>query len=272
MGVVSHRKVVSTDASNLGWGALFEGRPVFGHWSDQENLLHINCLEMLAVEKALMHFLPFLRGHHVLVRTDNTSVVAYVNRQGGVRSKQLCALTERLLVWAQHSLRSLRASHVPGHLNEGPDRLSRDNVPPGEWSLHPQTVQSLWRRFGRAKVDLFASIDNAHCPAFFSKSEDALAQSWPSGPLYAFPPVSLLPQVIERVRKARHTVLLIAPFWENQAWFPELIQLADSAPWPIPVRRDLLSQARGSIWHPHPEHWSLHAWSLNNYMLIYQKG
>ena len=142
---------------------------------------------------------------------------------------------------------------MPGHLNEGPDRLSRDSVPPGEWSQHPQTVQSLWRRFGKAKVDLFASKDNAHCPEFFSKNEDALAQIWPSGPLYAFPPVSLLPQVIKRIREARHTVLLLAPYWENQAWFPDLIQLADSAPWPIPVKRDLFSQARGSIWHPHPE-------------------
>ena len=132
MGVVSHRKVVSTDASNRGWGALLEGRPVYGLWSDQESLLHINCLEMLAVENALKHFLPYLQGHHVLVRTDNTSVVAYVNRQGGVRSKALCTLAERLLVWAQHSLRSLRAAHVPGLLNVGPDRLSRDNVPPGE--------------------------------------------------------------------------------------------------------------------------------------------
>ena len=36
MGAVSYRKVISTDASNLGWGALFEGKPVFGLWSDQE--------------------------------------------------------------------------------------------------------------------------------------------------------------------------------------------------------------------------------------------
>ncbi|CAM4578880.1 unnamed protein product [Leuciscus chuanchicus] len=56
---------------------------------------------------ALRHFLPCLRGHHVLVRTDNMSVVAYVNRLGGIRSKNLNALAECLLVWAQHSLLSL---------------------------------------------------------------------------------------------------------------------------------------------------------------------
>ncbi|XDV26804.1 hypothetical protein PO909_030435 [Leuciscus waleckii] len=91
------------------------------------------------------------------------SVVSYINRQGGIRSEKLYRLAERLLVWAQCNLRSLRAAHVPGILNIGPDRLSRNNVPAGEWSLHPQTVHLLWKKFGRAEVDLFASQENAHC-------------------------------------------------------------------------------------------------------------
>ncbi|KAL1256604.1 hypothetical protein QQF64_012149 [Cirrhinus molitorella] len=40
---------------------------------------------MLAMFRGLKHFLPDLRGHNVLVRMDNTSVVAYINRQGGGR-------------------------------------------------------------------------------------------------------------------------------------------------------------------------------------------
>ncbi|KAG1925996.1 apolipoprotein L3-like, partial [Pimephales promelas] len=87
LGVISKLKVVSTDASNSGWGALYKGRPTFGLWSSQEKSLHINCLEMKAVENALRFFLPFLKGHHVLVRTDNMSVVSYINRQGGLRSQ-----------------------------------------------------------------------------------------------------------------------------------------------------------------------------------------
>lgn len=34
----------------------------------------------------LQHFLPFLEGHHVLVRPDNITVVAYLNKEGGLRS------------------------------------------------------------------------------------------------------------------------------------------------------------------------------------------
>ncbi|XP_073675941.1 uncharacterized protein [Garra rufa] len=191
---------------------------------------------MLAVENALARFCPRIKGSHVLVRSDNVSVVSYINRQGGLRSRNLYRLAERLLVWAQCNLRSLRAVHVPGLLNVGQDRLSRNNVPAGEWSLHPQTVQLLRKNFGRAEVDLFASQDNAHCPEFFSKSKDALAHVWPLPPLYAFPPISFLPQVIERIKEDGCSVLLVAPFWENQPWFPALMQLTSTAPWPVPVK------------------------------------
>ncbi len=37
----------------------------------------------------LMNFLADLRGHHVLVYSDNTSVVSYINYQGGLRSRPL---------------------------------------------------------------------------------------------------------------------------------------------------------------------------------------
>lgn len=43
---------------------------------------------------------------------------------------------------------------------------------------------------------------------------------------------------------------------------PEMVQLLSPAPWPIPLRRDLLSQAKGTICHPHPDLWSLHLWPL----------
>ncbi len=112
MGLVHTRKVVTTDASNTGWGALCEGKPTFGHWSETESGFHINCLEMLAVCRACQFFLPDLIGRHVLIRSDNMSVVSYINHQGGVSSKRLFILAERLLEWAQLNLRSLRAAHL----------------------------------------------------------------------------------------------------------------------------------------------------------------
>ncbi|KAL0161520.1 hypothetical protein M9458_045245, partial [Cirrhinus mrigala] len=150
------RKVVTTDASNKGWGALCDGNPAFGLWSKAGKGFHINCLEMLAVCHALRSFLPDLKGHHVLIRSDNMTVVSYINRQGGLSSRHLFTLVKDLLEWAQLNLASLRAVHVPGRLNQGADMLSRSNVPSGEWTLHPQTVQKIWEVFGKAETTLIA--------------------------------------------------------------------------------------------------------------------
>ncbi len=79
----------------------------------------------------------------------------------------------------------------------------------------------------------------------------------------AFPPVSLLAQTLCKVREDEEQVLLVAPYWPNRTWFPELMLLATAPPWQIPLRRDLLSQRGGTLWHPRPDLWNLHVWSLD---------
>ncbi len=68
----------------------------------------------------------------MLVRSDSRSVVSYINHQGGLVSKRLCALVNDLLVWAQTNLRSLKATHVPGKMNQGSNMLSRNKASSGE--------------------------------------------------------------------------------------------------------------------------------------------
>ncbi len=205
---VSRHAVVYTDASAKGWGATFNGHAVSGVWTGPQLHWHINCLELLAVHLALNRLKRRSRGEHVLVRTDNTATVAYINRQGGLRSRRMSQLARHLLLWSRKHLRSLRAIHIPGLLNRTADELSRAALP-GEWRLHPQTVQLIWRRFGLAQVDLFASLEMSHCQLFYSLTDgtlgtDALAHSWPRGlRKYAFPPVSLLAQTLCKGQRGR---------------------------------------------------------------------
>ncbi len=249
---VSRHAVVFTDASTTDWGATYNGHAVSGVWTGPQLHWHINCLELLAVRLALSCLRGRLQRKDVLVRTDNTATVAYINRQGGLRSRRMSQLARHL---SQKHLRSLCAIHIPGVFNRAADELSRAALP-GEWRLHPQAVQLIWGRFGAAQVDLFASPETTHCQEFYSLTEatigtDALAHSWPRGlRKYAFPPVSLLAQTLCKIREDEEQVLLVAPYWPNRTWFPELMLLATAPPWPIPLRKDLLSQRRGTLWHP----------------------
>ncbi len=122
-------------------------------------------------------------GHHVLVSSDSRSVVSCINHQGGLVSKRLCTLAKDLLGWAQTNLRSLKTTHVPGKMNQGADMLPRNNISSEEWMFHPLSVLKIWEVFGRARVDLFASKGNSHCPIFFTKSTDALPHERPIHPL-----------------------------------------------------------------------------------------
>ncbi len=145
---------------------------------------------------------------------------------------------------------------------------SRQGPRPGEWMLHTEVLKQIWRVFGQAQVDLFATRETSQCPLWYSLTPlglDAMVQTWPRLHLYAFPPIALLPGVLERVRRDGVRLLLVAPFWPGRVWFSDLISLLDGSPWEIPIRRDLLSQVGGTLVHPRPELWKLWVWPLRGH-------
>ncbi len=68
--------------------------------------------KLLAIHLALNRLKRRLRGKHVLVRTDSTATIAYINRQGDIRSRRMSQLARHLLLWSRKHLRSLRAIHI----------------------------------------------------------------------------------------------------------------------------------------------------------------
>ena len=113
-----------SDASSSGWGAHLLDQNVSGVWSAQEKLLHINLLKMKALFLALQAFQEDVVGHHVTAMCDNSTVVAYVNKQGGTVSRPLCLLTSRLLRWTESFDVHLEARYLPGESNVLADVLS----------------------------------------------------------------------------------------------------------------------------------------------------
>ena len=106
-----------TDASTQGWGAHMGDSQIWGFWTLTDRKLHINCLELKAVVCALQHWAPMLQGHQVMIATDNSTVVSYINKQGGTHSPTLLLLTVELLLWFEAQNTIVRARHIPGCLN-----------------------------------------------------------------------------------------------------------------------------------------------------------
>jgi len=138
-----------TDASNTGWGAVLLGQVAKGYWTAAERSLHINELELLAIELGLRSFLPQLQDKVLLLRVDNTTAVAYVNHQGGTHSDRLSAVAQRIWDLALAQGMYLEAVHIPGVDNVEADAASREGPSPHEWRLNPAIFRALERMTGR---------------------------------------------------------------------------------------------------------------------------
>ena len=152
------------------------GRPHggFGVSTCSEHKLQINVLEFKTVILALQHWVSVLHGHHVMIATDNSTVVAYINKQGGTHSHALLRLVVDLFLWLQTQDIVIRARHIPGCLRVIADSLSLENQP-----ITTECPQ------------------HASSPVYFSSSGalsmviDALSQDWQGRLMYMFPQVFL---------------------------------------------------------------------------------
>ena len=166
---LAHAMQIFTDVSKEGWGAHLNKHMARGNWSFPESKLHINYLELKAVLLALKEFQALCTNKVVLIATDNTTVVAYINKAGGMRSGPLCALLWRMMTWCTRNQVTLKAQHIPGCLNVIADKLSRlGQTIQTEWSLNPEIFQEICNRWHRPQVDLFATRLNNKLPQFVS--------------------------------------------------------------------------------------------------------
>ena len=88
--------VMETDASTTDREASCEGVQTGGPWSETKSLLHINCLELLAATLAVKCFARDKKDNTILLKMDNTTAIAYINKLGGTVSPELNRLTKDL--------------------------------------------------------------------------------------------------------------------------------------------------------------------------------
>ena len=105
---------------------------------------------------------------------------------------------------------------------------------------------------GNCKIDLFASRLSAQLPRCMSwkpdpgaVATDALSQPWGDNSNYAFPPFSLIGRCLSKIRREEvQKVVLIAPLWTAQPWFPDLMRMLYRKPILLPNHKPLLQNHR----------------------------
>jgi len=270
-GDTETRIQVFTDASSTGWGGHIELITVRGVWTTEEKKLHINILELLAIHKTLEALVDIVRNKAVLVCSDNSTTVAYIKKQGGLRSKSLFLYTQSLYQFLEMNNVNIKARHIPGKLNVIADQLSRKGqIIPTEWSINPRILAALWEFWEKPMIDLFATRDNKQMSIYVSPipdqeafGVDALSMSWTGLYAYLFPPTAILMKVVEKIRRDKCEAVLIAPFWPQQAWFVNILELLIDRPYRLPEIQTMLRQPRSSIYHNNPAVYQLHAWRLS---------
>ena len=140
---LKHALQILTDASKEGWGAPLNERTARGIWPLPESKLHINYLELKAVFLALKEFQDLCLNNIVLVATDNTTVVAYINKEGDEVGPPMCPYRPPGLTTNGHNL---------CHWFQTP-RLGQwmQSVCPGKiWTRMPSHWQPSWAKWLRS--------------------------------------------------------------------------------------------------------------------------
>merc|ERR1712074_37484 len=191
----------------------------------------------------------------------------------GTRSPTLNRVACDIILLCRSLRIRLEPSYIRGELNVLADTLSRrDQIIPTEWSLHPQIVQNLWQTWWKPDLDLFATRNNRKLRRFFSpfpdpeaEKTDAMAQNWDGLRVYAFPPFNLVGKVLLKLSRSLDTqMILIAPRWEHQPWFPLTRQLQVSVPISLPLWPGLLTQTESGIPMTNPSFLRLQAFNLRS--------
>ena len=129
-----------------------------------------------------------------------------------------------------------------------------------DWRLDPAIFCRIHQLWGPIEVDLFASRLTHQCRAYFSwwpdpsaLATDAFLQDWSQVKGYANPPWNLIGRVLSQIQSQEARVILIAPVWKTQPWYPVLLGRLTEPPrlLPHPLQvseaKDLCPQL--AAWH-----------------------
>ncbi len=242
---------IQTDASGHGYGAVVvHGAQIDTPqhtlqmqdlWTKEESEEHNNWKELTGAARAITHFAHQFqwRDKRLLIKTDNTVTLAYLNRLGG-KIPNLNRVVINLHQFCKPRGITITAEYIKGVENVIADRLSRE-IPTMqmEWELDQTIFKEIDRRWGPITLDLFATQANRKTSRYVSYrperaaiATDAFTLDWNTKEekLFVNPPHTLITRVLQKAHTDRATLILVTPVWPTAIWWPTLIAMTTSLP------------------------------------------
>lgn len=219
---------------------------------------------------AIKIFASHLNNCEILLRIDNTSAIAYINRAGGVQFPHLSELSRKIWIWCEEIKLWPLASYITSANNVEADAASRITNIDIEWEINNRLYKQITKKFGEFTIDLFASNLNKKCSRFCSRfpqpdvvAVDAFTIPWGTERFYSFPPFALILKTIRKIIIDRAEGVVVVPCWPTQPWYPLFQSLLKSPPIRFePDKNNLLSPCRKKV-HPLAAELSLIAGNLS---------
>ena len=219
---------------------------------------------------ALKEFQTLVFNKTVLVATDNTTVVAYINKEGGMKSDSVCPTVENSVLVHQS------ASNPQGTSHPRPaERDSRQAIQ--AWPDHSNRVVTSSRSVPSCMFKVASATSGPVCHQVQQQTTTVcITGTRPPGlgsgctqPLLGGPgPIRLptgshLGQVVEKLQDYPcNRIILIAPGWPNMPWFWDLVAMSSQIPLCLPSIPNLVSQPFNQVLHRNLSNLNLHAWLL----------
>ena len=249
--------IIQTDASLTGWGAVCNGVQTSGQWTEEERSLHINVLELLAIKLALFSFTRGKRVKAIHFQIDNKAAFSYLWKMGGTKNEYMIRLSKEIWHYLLNHNMAITAEYLPSVLKTVADRESRKKTRLFRVGSLSQSFSSGFSTTRFSDKRVFASCLCHQLPQYiawhpdpYSQGTDAMIQNWNIGLPYAFPPFSMISRVLLKIKQECVPLLiLIAPVWSTQPWYPEVLNLCVREPVLLPQRQKNLKSPKNIV-HP----------------------
>ena len=127
----------------------------WGKWSEKDENLHINVLELIAAEFEILTFTKGKSNIATQLQIDNKTALSYLLKMGGTHNKELLHISKSIWSYLLSKQIAMSAEYLPSALNVHADWESRNAKDNSDWKLDVSVFQEIATHMGQPTLDLF---------------------------------------------------------------------------------------------------------------------